>query len=63
MISLQEIRWRKIVKNWVNAGRNKNCLVIGNLNLDYLRWLQPEQHLEQMVEHTQDHVEVAGFSL
>ena len=58
----QENRWRKIVRNWVNAGRNCSCIVIGDMNLDYLRWANPEQHLIQMVEYTQDIVEIAGFT-
>ena len=58
----QEVRWGKIVKNWVNAGKNCSCIAIGDMNLDYLRWTNPEQHLIQMVETTQNKIELAGFT-
>ena len=42
----QESRWRKIVKNWRRARRGRNCVVIGDTNLDYQRWENPAHHLE-----------------
>ena len=58
----QEARWNKIVTKWEEAGRNGNCIVIGDINLDMLRWSQPEQHLVNMVDITQNVIEVAGFT-
>ena len=57
----QEDRWRKMLRNWKNAGRNKNCIVIGDINLDYIKWNEPEHHLEKMVEETQRSIETEGF--
>ena len=36
-------RWKKIVNKWKNAGRNSRCVVIGDMNLDFLKWGNPEQ--------------------
>ena len=57
----QEIRWSKILKKLKNISRNKNCIVIGDLNLDHLRWNNPELHLENMVEMTKTVIENCGF--
>ena len=40
----QEFRWQKIVENWSRAGSNSKCIVIGDINLDFLRWANPEEH-------------------
>ena len=58
----QEKRWCKIVKNWKAAGQKSKCVIIGDLNLDYNRWEDPEQHLVQMVDLTKEHIETEGFS-
>ena len=41
----QEIRWQKIVDKWSNIGRKADCYIIGDINLDYLCWTDPEQHI------------------
>ena len=58
---LQENRWKKIVNRWNIVGRTADCFVIGDLNLDYLCWLNPEQHHENMIELTKDMIETGGF--
>ena len=57
----QENRWKKIVKKWCDLSRNVNCVVLGDLNLDYLRWATPEPHLENMVDELKYQVETRGF--
>ena len=57
----QEKRWRIIVNKWKLAARNQNCVVLGDLNLDYLRWNNPEFHLQKMVELVQSQIETLGF--
>ena len=57
----QELRWSRIVKRWRKLSRNNDCVVIGDLNMDYLRWDSPESHLEKMVDEMKDSVETAGF--
>ena len=36
----QEYRWDKIIKQWTAAGRSSKCVVIGDTNLDFLKWKQ-----------------------
>ena len=38
------------------ASRNSNCVVIGDFNLDYLKWGSPDSAHETMVEEFQDAV-------
>ena len=57
----QENRWRRICKIWKNKSKNKKTVVVGDINLDHLRWDHPEQHLENMVEETKNVIETSGF--
>ena len=57
----QEERWRVIVKNWKAASKNRNCLVIGDLNLDYLKWNSPDYHQEEMTNLIQQQIESIGY--
>ena len=57
----QEDRWRMIVENWRKAGSGGKCLAIGDINLDFARWEDPEVCLEKMVERCQDVIENNGF--
>ena len=58
----QEIRWRRIVKKWKSAGNKGKCVIVGDINLDYNRWEEPEQHQIHMVDLTKDKIENDGFS-
>ena len=57
----QEDRWRDILVKWRTASRNKNCLVVGDLNLDFIKWNNPELHQQQMINWTQQQIEAVGF--
>ena len=57
----QEWRWERIVTKWKAAGRNRKTIVVGDINLDQMRWVNPEQHLESMVERTQNEIETEEF--
>ena len=39
-------RWRKAVQGWKAAARGHKCVLIGDLNLDYLQWTNPEPQQE-----------------
>ena len=58
----QEGRWTKIVKNWCKAGRSSKCIVLGDMNLDFLRWQDPDQYQVNMVELVQQKIETIGFT-
>ena len=57
----QEERWARVVDQWRRAGINKNCIVLGDLNLDYLRWQNQSQSHERMTEMIQEDIETIGF--
>ena len=57
----QEERWEKVIRKWCNTSRNSNCIVIGDINLDHLRWSNPPQHHENMVNQLKDNIETCGF--
>ena len=57
----QEVRWARFLRRWKIRARNRNCVVLGDFNLDHLRWDSPEPHLDSMVEDTKDVIENSGF--
>ena len=57
----QEWRWRRWMKQWKLASKAANCYVIGDLNLDHLRWGNPESSQENMIEAIKNDIETAGF--
>ena len=61
LLQQQERRWTRIVDRWRRLARNSDCVVVGDLNLDYLRWDSPESHLEGMVDELKNSIETAGF--
>ena len=58
----QEVRWERFLRKWKNKSRNKKCIVLGDFNLDHLRWETPEPHLDRMVEDTKNLIENSGFT-
>ena len=57
----QETRWFRVVRKWRELSRNNKFIVIGDVNLDHLRWATPEQHLEGMVDKMKESIESGGF--
>ena len=57
----QERRWNLILKQWKKAGRKGRCILIGDLNLDFLKWNDPDQCHSKMVEAVQQEIETEGF--
>ena len=39
---MQRQRWSKIISGWKKAEKNARVIMIGDSNLDYLRWGDPE---------------------
>ena len=60
-LRLQERRWDRILARWKTLGDSSRCFVIGDLNLDFMRWDTPDQHHEYMVDSTKNTIEVSGF--
>ena len=57
----QDHRWHRFINNWKIAAVNNDVIVIGDTNLDYLRWTQPSQKHERMVQEMKDEIETLGF--
>ena len=57
----QEQRWRMFLKKWKSASRKQNCVVVGDFNLDHLKWDSPDIHQEIMILDTQQIIESEGF--
>ena len=34
----QLLRWNRITDSWVKAGRERDCIVMGDLNIDFMKW-------------------------
>ena len=58
---LQRMRWRKILNGWKKGAKDAKCIVIGDTNLDYSKWNQPEQRVASMVNETKLEIETIGF--
>ena len=57
----QLARWNIFINCWKRAAKDKTCIVIGDTNLDYLTWDNPETHLAKMVDRTKLEIETIGF--
>ena len=57
----QEARWRKVLLSWKNITRNSKAVLLGDINLDHIRWDNPETKNEVMVENMKDIIETCGF--
>ena len=55
-------RWRKILAGWKLAARNSPCVLIGDTNIDYLRWQSPDQAHQKLVDLTKEEIETLGFT-
>ena len=51
---LQQRRWGKIIDGWKLAAKNVRCIMIGDLNLDYMKWQQPDPGHTRMIDKTKD---------
>ena len=59
--NLQIVRWKKSINGWLKAAKNTKCILIGDLNLDYTRWANPDFRTKKMVQDTKDQIETQGF--
>ena len=60
--NLQLARWNSVLVGWkAAAARNSNCVIIGDINLDYTMWDNPENSNVNMVNRTKVEIETIGF--
>ena len=58
----QFLRWNNILEGWKTAAQDPLCTVIGDLNLDFLNWSDPEPGHANMINRTKDEIETRGFA-
>ena len=56
----QEIRWRKTMQAWRKLTHNRKSVLLGDLNLDYLKWENPDNKQVNMVEDMKEILENTG---
>ena len=42
-------RWKSFISKWTTASRYTQCIVLGDFNLNYLKWTNPELRHRDMV--------------
>ena len=58
----QEIRWNNFIGQWKSACSSGPTVVIGDINLDLLKWETPDQILENMVEKVKTEIMTRNIS-
>ena len=54
-------RWKKIAKQWKSAEKNTVCTVIGDTNIDFMKWNDPDRGMKDLTNIMKDEVETMGF--
>ena len=49
-------RWKKCVDSWIRASLNQDVVVLGDTNIDYLRWDNPDTAKVKLVELMKEEV-------
>ena len=60
-ITQQNRRWKKIIGQWVDGSSADSCLIIGDTNMDLLKWTNPEQALEEIVRMVDEEIITRNF--
>ena len=53
--------WNLFLKGWKRAARRNMCVLIGDTNLDFARWQNPEESHKKMVDRMKEVMETEGF--
>ena len=59
--SEQERRWKNILEQWKRASIGNECYLVGDINLDHLKWETPEYRHKKMIENTKLVIETEGI--
>ena len=59
-ISAQNERWNRTVNMWRKATKNARCTMLGDVNLDFLKWEAPDHEQTTMVDKTKTDIELGG---
>ena len=50
------------MKQWREAAKDSDCIVIGYINLDICKWEKPDQINVEVVEITKNYIQTLGFT-
>ena len=53
-------RWNLFLKGWKLAAKHKMCILIGDTNLDFCKWENPDARHAKMVQRTKEVMEDSG---
>ena len=59
--SHQELRWRMFVEQWKRADTAAETFVIGDNNVDKLKWDAPDQEIAPLVDIMKEEIETKGY--
>ena len=59
--SKQTARLKQILRQWESATEGCEAVIIGDINLDQMKWNNPELINKKIVEAVQDRIETRGF--
>ena len=54
----QNERWRRTVNMWKKANKNARSTMLGDINLDFLKWETPDNEQIEMVNKTKTDIEL-----
>ena len=54
--------WKNVLSQWKMAGRMGQCIVLGDTNLDIMKWNHPDQAVAEMTENTKNLLETDNFT-
>ena len=59
--NLQITRWRLTLRDWKRASINSKCILLGDLNVDYMRWNDQEYRLKRLIQMMKEEIIPLGF--
>ena len=60
LLSTQRERWNRITSQWARAAVDARCICLGDMNLDFSRWNDPDPVLASMTLRTKQVIENKG---
>ena len=58
----QVARWNKTVAQWLEASRDSDCTLLGDCNIDILKWQNPDPHLGKLINILENKIITQGFT-
>ena len=59
--ALQVQRWKTTIQGWKRASRNSKCIILGDLNVDYLKWSDSSYRGKKLIQIMKDEIITIGY--